>query len=96
MWFLLQDVTLGEQVHLPLLSLLGAIGLVLVSVIVTWRLVSHVAAIQGALRVADEEIEELTLQGSDQIDEDRLSKLAEIFEQSPLFANTWAKYRKVY
>jgi hypothetical protein len=93
MWFL-EDVTLGEQVHLPLLSLLGAIGLVLVSIIVTWRLFSHVAAIQGALRVADEQIEELTLQGSEQIAEDRLSTLGDIFEQSPLFANTWAKYRR--
>jgi hypothetical protein len=94
MWFLLQDVTLGEQVHLPLLSLLGAIGLLLVSVVVTWRLVSHVATIQGALRLADEQIEELTLQGPAQIDEDRLSKLAEVFESAPLFANTWAKYRR--
>ena len=94
MWFLLQDVTLGEQVHLPLLSLLGAIGLLLASVVVTWRLVSHVSSIQGALRLADEQIEELGLQGSEQIDEDRLIKLAEIFEHSPLFANTWTKYRR--
>ena len=94
MWFLMQDVTLGEQVHLPLLSLLGAIGLVLASVVVTWRLVSHVATIQRALRLADEQIEELTLQGPEQIDEDRLSTLAEIFERSPLFAKTWAKYRR--
>jgi hypothetical protein len=93
MWFLLQDVTLGEQVHLPLLSLLGAIGLLLVSVIVTWRLVTHISTIQAALRLADEQIEELP-QGPDQIDEDRLNKLAEIFEQSPLFTNTWAKYRR--
>lgn len=94
MWFLLQDVTLGEQVHLPLLSLLGAIGLLVVSLIVTWRLVSHISTIQDAFRLADEQIEELTLEGSDQIDEDRLSKLAEIFEQSPLFAKTWSKYRR--
>jgi len=93
MWFL-EDVTLGDQVHLPLLSLLGAIGLLLVSVVVTWRLASHVSAIQLALRRADKQIEELTQQASEKIDEERLGQLAEIFEQSPLFSNTWAKYRR--
>ncbi|HEY3197007.1 MAG TPA: hypothetical protein VGJ57_03245 [Nitrospirales bacterium] len=93
MWFLM-DVTLGDQVHLPLLSLIGAIGLLVVSVIVSWRLASQVTMIERALRRADEEVENLTLNGAGQIDEDRLGKLAEIFEQSPLFARTWAKYRR--
>ena len=94
MWFLMQDVTLGDQVHLPLLSLLGAIGLLVASVVVSWRLASQVTMIERALRRADEEVENLTLNGTGQMDEDRLDKLAEIFEQSPLFARTWAKYRR--
>jgi hypothetical protein len=94
MWFLMQDVTLGDQVHLPFLSLLGAIGLLIVSAVVTWRLMSQVTMIQRALRHADEEVEDLILTVSDQTDEERLGKLAAIFEQSPLFAKTWAKYRR--
>jgi hypothetical protein len=94
MWFLMQDVTLGEQVHLPLLSLIGAIGLLVVSVVVAWRLGSQVTTIQRALRQADDQVAELTASGSDKIDEERLSTLGEIFEKAPLFANSWMKYRR--
>src|SRR2546430_6217025 len=94
MGFLMQDITLGDQVQLPLLSLLGAIAILLASLIVTCRLVFQVRRFQRALKLVDWQVQNLIAQGSDIIDEKRLSELAEIFEEEPVFSDTWAKYRR--
>jgi hypothetical protein len=94
MGFLMQDITLGSQVQLPLLSLLGAIGILLASLIVSWRLVFQVRRFQRALNLVDGQVKTLIAQGSDIIDEKRLSELAGIFEDEPVFSDTWAKYRR--
>ena len=94
MGFLMQDITLGDQVQLPLLSLLGAIAILLASLIVTCRLVFQVRRFQRALKLVDGQVQNLIAQGSDIIDEKRLSELAQIFEEEPVFSDTWAKYRR--
>ena len=94
MGFLMQDITLGNQVQLPLLSLLGAIGILFVSLLVTWRLMFQVSRFQRALKLVDGQVKTLIAHGSDIVDEKRLSELDEIFEVEPVFSDIWAKYRR--
>jgi hypothetical protein len=94
MAFLMQDVSLTESIGLPLISLIGAIGLLAVSLVVTWRLIVQVLALERALSQAHRRLRPLLPHGSEDIDEERLRKLTEIFVQQPAFRTVWQRYRR--
>jgi hypothetical protein len=93
MLFMLQDVSVGP-VQLPLVSLIGALGLIAASAVFTWRLLFQVIALQRALLQIQRRLGRLLTLPAEEIDEERLRKLTEIFEQQPLLASIWAKYRR--
>lgn len=91
---LIQDVTLLGHIQLPLISLIGAIGLIAASAATAWRLVVQTAALQRTVEHIHRRVGRLLTMPADEIDEVRLRKLTEIFDHQPLVAPIWMKYRR--
>jgi hypothetical protein len=98
MLFLLQDITLADNIQLPLISLAGGIGLLVVFVFFTLRLVSQVSKIQTELNRVYSRLRPLLSSASEssapEIDEERLRKLTELLEHPRLLRNAWGRYRR--
>jgi hypothetical protein len=94
---LMQDITLVDNVQVPLISLIGGIGLVAVSVLLIWRLIAQVLGLQASLERVYRRLSPLlpsAAENASEIDEERLRKLGEILEKAPLLKNAWPGYRR--
>jgi hypothetical protein len=94
MMFLIQDVTLLGHIQLPLISLLGALGLIAASAVTAWRLVIQTVALRRTVEHISRRVARLLTMPADEIDEVRLRKLTEIFDHQTLVATPWTKYRR--
>jgi len=94
---LMQDITLADNIQVPLISLIGGIGLVAVSVLFAWRLITQVLGLQASLERVYRRLSPLlpsAAESASEIDEERLRKLGEILEKAPLLKDAWPRYRR--
>jgi hypothetical protein len=91
---LMEDVTLAGHIQLPLISLLGAFGLIAASAVIAARLVIQTGPLRRALENIHRRLGRLLTMPAEEIDEVRLRKLTEIFDHQPLVATAWTRYRR--